>query len=727
MKRIVFNLTLIALVTASATLAQDCLDYTLYARWLGGTYFTGEADAVVLKGSNAMVAGAHDGLAIFDVTDPANPQLLGALALPGAERDVVVTGNVAYVAAGFEGVHVISLIDLAEPTLLATLDTSFSAFAVAPMGSHLLVADFLGGLLVVDVSLPTAPQVVAQVDAGHRVTDVVVYAGHAYLADGDDGVQIVDVTVPADPVSLGFLSSGAATTLAADGTLLAWGNSTGQLGLADVSNPADPVVLGSTSTYDQVITIALDHGRALVGTEQAMILYDVSDPNHWQFALRHDLEDDVSGCAWQDDVALLVTSDRSCWYCGTLQAIDLAQPAMPPVVGESSELSYGGGAEEMLVHGDNVLVAEHGRGLLVYDVSDPTDPHHVGSFPIVEWTYGLAALGDLVYLADYYVGLHIVDISSPHQPTQVNMITSATRLTQLATGSGYLAGVDANQRIRIFDLAEPTAPVIMATIVLQAEAVTVAGDLLLATTTGDQLVAYDMADPAAPVELDRLTLGEYLLDVKITGDLALIAARADGFHVVDIADPLNLGHLATAWTPGPARRVVAAGDVAYASCAGAGIMVFDLSNPAAPAPLACIGEGASHRQHLLTVGPDWVYSQTVYSSSRFVVAYASCATFSDLPDADLPAAAWLQVAPNPFNPRTAISFFIDHPQTVELCIFDMTGKRIAVLADRTFQAGGHSIDWQGKDMQGRAVASGTYLVRMVTDDRITSEKMMLIR
>ena len=579
MKKIFFNSVLITLVTASATLAQDCLDYTNYARWLGGTHFSGEATAVVLKGSNALVAGSHDGLAIFDVTDPANPQLLGTLALPGAERDVTVTGNVAYVAAGFDGVHVISLVDLTEPTLLATLDTSFSAYAVAPLGSHLLVADFLGGLLVVDVSQPTTPQIVAQVPAGHRVTDVAVYADHAFLADGDDGVQVVDMTVPAAPVSLGFLSSGAATTLASEGTFLTWGNTSGQLGLADVSNPADPVVLSSTSASDRVISIALDDGRALVGTEQALLLYDLSDPHHWLFVLRHDLEDDVAGCAWHDDVVLLATSDRSCWGCGSLQAVDLAHPAMPPVAGESAELIYDGGAEEMLIHGDDVLVAELGRGLVVYDVSNPTGPRHVAIFPIQEWTYGMAALGDFVYLPEKYVGLHILDLSSPHHPTQVNMLTTETGLTQLATGSDWLAGVDYNQRIRIFDLTEPTDPVRMASIELLTKAITVTGDLLLATTTGDQLVAYDMADPAAPVELDRLTLGEYLLDVKVTGDLALIAARADGFHVVDISEPTNLDHLATSWTPGPVRRVMAYGDVAYASCASAGIMVFDLSNP----------------------------------------------------------------------------------------------------------------------------------------------------
>ncbi len=87
----------------------------------------------------------------------------------------------------------------------------------------------------------------------------------------------------------------------------------------------------------------------------------------------------------------------------------------------------------------------------------------------------------------------------------------------------------------------------------------------------------------------------------------------------------------------------------------------------------------------------------------------------------------LSVYPNPFNPRTTISFSLEQPQNIELFIFDMAGTRIAVLANREFQAGTHSIDWQGKDLQGRAVSSGTYLVRIRTEERVTSQKIMLVR
>lgn len=86
-----------------------------------------------------------------------------------------------------------------------------------------------------------------------------------------------------------------------------------------------------------------------------------------------------------------------------------------------------------------------------------------------------------------------------------------------------------------------------------------------------------------------------------------------------------------------------------------------------------------------------------------------------------------QNAPNPFNPRTTVSFTLSQAQEVELYIFDMTGKRIAILADRLFEAGTHSMDWDGRDFQGNGVSSGTYLLRVEGAGGVASTKMMLLR
>jgi len=92
------------------------------------------------------------------------------------------------------------------------------------------------------------------------------------------------------------------------------------------------------------------------------------------------------------------------------------------------------------------------------------------------------------------------------------------------------------------------------------------------------------------------------------------------------------------------------------------------------------------------------------------------------------AGRMLQAAhPNPFNPRTNVSYTVDRPQMVTIAVYDMTGRQVAVLVDQTVPAGAHSIDWNGADAMGRAVASGAYLVRLQTPETVESQKIMLVR
>jgi len=73
---------------------------------------------------------------------------------------------------------------------------------------------------------------------------------------------------------------------------------------------------------------------------------------------------------------------------------------------------------------------------------------------------------------------------------------------------------------------------------------------------------------------------------------------------------------------------------------------------------------------------------------------------------------WHGAVPNPFNPRTAISFTLAESETVRLSIHDLRGREIAVVANREFAAGRHAIPWLGSDKWGRSVAAGVYLVRL---------------
>jgi len=83
--------------------------------------------------------------------------------------------------------------------------------------------------------------------------------------------------------------------------------------------------------------------------------------------------------------------------------------------------------------------------------------------------------------------------------------------------------------------------------------------------------------------------------------------------------------------------------------------------------------------------------------------------------------------PNPFNPRTVISFDLARGGQTRLSIFDVRGMLVVKLMDEDLSPGPHRAVWDGNDRNGQAVSSGTYLYRLESGPVVEVRKMLLIR
>jgi hypothetical protein len=90
---------------------------------------------------------------------------------------------------------------------------------------------------------------------------------------------------------------------------------------------------------------------------------------------------------------------------------------------------------------------------------------------------------------------------------------------------------------------------------------------------------------------------------------------------------------------------------------------------------------------------------------------------------DLPLSFELRPTyPNPFNPRTTISFLLPEGAHVDMRVYDNLGREVAILAQRTFPAGEHSLGFDGT---GRP--SGVYVVRLQAYGSSRTQKMVLVK
>jgi hypothetical protein len=91
------------------------------------------------------------------------------------------------------------------------------------------------------------------------------------------------------------------------------------------------------------------------------------------------------------------------------------------------------------------------------------------------------------------------------------------------------------------------------------------------------------------------------------------------------------------------------------------------------------------------------------------------------------SAGVITAAPNPFNPRTAISFTTTREGQVTARIYDVTGQLVRTLNDGTMASGSHTLVWNGSMENGRLASAGIYFVKVRSPDGESSKRLVFMR
>ncbi len=114
------------------------------------------------------------------------------------------------------------------------------------------------------------------------------------------------------------------------------------------------------------------------------------------------------------------------------------------------------------------------------------------------------------------------------------------------------------------------------------------------------------------------------------------------------------------------------------------------------------------------------------SGASYSQQYSSSSSSVDIDDLDgdeIPRDYTLsQNYPNPFNPTTTIEFAMPNSGSVNLTVFDILGRRVAVLVNGKMTAGRHSVSFQASSLP-----SGMYLYRLTTPAGALTQKMILLK
>ena len=74
-----------------------------------------------------------------------------------------------------------------------------------------------------------------------------------------------------------------------------------------------------------------------------------------------------------------------------------------------------------------------------------------------------------------------------------------------------------------------------------------------------------------------------------------------------------------------------------------------------------------------------------------------------------------------------IEFALPTSSYVELSVYNVEGRMVKTLVQRSMSAGNHSIEWNGTTSNGNQASTGMYIYRLTTDSYTSAKKMLLLK
>ena len=136
----------------------------------------------------------------------------------------------------------------------------------------------------------------------------------------------------------------------------------------------------------------------------------------------------------------------------------MADEGPGPQLGMAGSYDTSGYAQDVAVSGGDAYIADGNNGLVVVDVSDPTDPVRVGGYYDSNYAQGVAVSGDYAYVADGTGGLVVVDVSDPPDPTWVGGYDASDYAYGVAVSGGYAYVADRDSGLVVVDVSDPANP-----------------------------------------------------------------------------------------------------------------------------------------------------------------------------------------------------------------------------------------------------------------------------
>jgi len=161
----------------------------------------------------------------------------------------------------------------------------------------------------------------------------------------------------------------------------------------------------------------------------------------------------------------------------------------------------------------------------------------------------------------------------------------------------------------------------------------------------------------------------------------------------------------------------ATGAYALGALAGAGVELDDSDHDYVPGGngrlVFQVGNNCIPRNQYVAVQSNWVNTGTAEIDSDESLIPKEFSLYDNYP--------------NPFNPTTQIAVDLPEAATTEITVWNIMGQKVATLYSGDLNAGHHTLNFDGRDSNGKQLTSGMYLYRVAAGKYNATKKMTLMK
>lgn len=219
-----------------------------------------------------------------------------------------------------------------------------------------------------------------------------------------------------------------------------------------------------------------------------------------------------------------------------VEVIDISDRSNPKTI---KQLNTAEGCFGVEIVGDRLYVAGITDGLLIYDITEPTDPQLLGTHPIV--ALNMFVQGDYAYVLSGEMW-SIIDVTDSENPTTVSeTYTDRMNYRILKVDDAVYIGED-RIGLKVYDVSDPENPELIRTVSNTAGIfdIAVKDDVLYLACHGNGVKSLDIHDRTNPLWLDTYRDGGEAYGCHIVDGLLLVADLQEGIKILNVTDPTSI-------------------------------------------------------------------------------------------------------------------------------------------------------------------------------------------